>query len=115
MGRRYFLRAGSLGLLGIGLRQFFELESQLAAAEVSEARKKAKAKACILLWLEGGPSQYDTWDPKPGSAFKPIPTNVAGIQISELLPRVPSTWTSWALSVPCTPRKPTIRRQFTTL
>jgi hypothetical protein len=74
--------------LGISLRQFFELESQLAAAEVSEARRKAKAKACILLWLEGGPSQFDTWDPKPESAFKPIPTNVAGIQISELLPRV---------------------------
>jgi hypothetical protein len=88
LGRRYFLRAGSLGLLGIGLRQFFELESQLAAAEVSEARKKAKAQACILLWQEGGVSHRDTWDWKPESAFKPIPTNVAGIQVSELLPRV---------------------------
>ncbi len=88
LGRRSFIRAGSLGLLGISLRQFFHLESQLAAAGVTEARKKAKAQACILLWQEGGVSHRDTWDWKPESAFKPIPTNVAGIQVSELLPRV---------------------------
>lgn len=88
LGRRSFLRAGSLGLLGISLRQFFQLESLLAASEVSEARRKVKAQACILLWLEGGPSHRDTWDWKPESSFKPIPTNVAGIQISEILPRV---------------------------
>ncbi len=41
-----------------------------------------------MIWLSGGPSQVDTWDPKPNSNFKPISTNVAGIQISELFPRV---------------------------
>jgi hypothetical protein len=59
----------------------------LSAAGV-DVGKKAKAQACILLWLEGGPSQVDTWDPKPNSSFKPISTNVAGIQISETLPTV---------------------------
>lgn len=43
---------------------------------------------CILLVLVGGPSQVDTWDPKPGSPFRPIRTNVPGIEISELFPRM---------------------------
>ena len=80
VGRRDFLRVGSLGLLGISLRNY------LMAAE--SMAPNGKAQACILLWLEGGPSQVDTWDPKPNSSFKPISTNVAGIQISELLPKV---------------------------
>jgi hypothetical protein len=78
--RRAFLQAGSLGFLGINL------PSLLRAAESQPL--KGKAQSCILLWLEGGPSQIDTWDPKPSSAFKAISTNVAGIQVSELLPQV---------------------------
>ena len=84
--RRDFLRVGSLSLLGISLSQYLELESLMAA--VSSPNQKAKAQACILLLLGGGPPQMDTWDPKPNSNFKPISTNVAGIQISELFPRV---------------------------
>ena len=53
--RRSFIRAGSLSLLGIDLAQYLR-----AAATQSN---KAKAQSCILLWLEGGPSQVDTWDP----------------------------------------------------
>ena len=88
LGRRYFLKVGSLGLLGINLPDFLRLQSRLAAAEVGRDQRKAKAEACILIWLEGGPSHTDTWDPKPESSFRPISTNVPGIQISELLPRV---------------------------
>ena len=84
--RREFLRVGSLSLLGISLSQYFEMKSLLAAAGV-DADKKAKAQACILLLLQGGPSQVDTWDPKPNSGFQPISTNVAGIQVSETLSR----------------------------
>ena len=87
MRRRDFLRVGSLSLLGINLSQYLRLK-QVMAAEPDQSAPKAKAQACILLWLEGGPSQMDTWDPKPSSPFRPISTNVAGIQISELLPRV---------------------------
>ncbi len=79
-GRRDFLKAGSLGFLGISLPQFLRAASAQGA--------NGKAQACILLWLEGGPSQMDTWDPKPSSAFKAISTNVAGIQVSELLPQL---------------------------
>src|SRR4051812_45174275 len=85
MSRRGFLRAGSLCPLGIGLPQLLQASSALAR---SGTPLRGKAQACILLWLEGGPSQVDTWDPKPGSAFKAISTNVAGIQVSELLPQV---------------------------
>ena len=86
--RRHFLKVGSLSLLGISMSQFLRVESLMAAAQGAGGGRKEKAQSCILLWLEGGPSQIDTWDPKPNSAFKPIPTNVAGIQISELLPRL---------------------------
>ncbi|MEW5852651.1 MAG: DUF1501 domain-containing protein [Myxococcota bacterium] len=49
-------------------------------------------KRCVLLYMEGGPSQLDTWDPKPGTPtggeFRAIPTSVAGIQVCEHLPRL---------------------------
>jgi hypothetical protein len=53
---------------------------------------RIKAKSCILLWMDGGPSQLDTWDPKPGretgGSFKAISTKVPGIQISEHMPGI---------------------------
>ena len=84
LARRDFLRVGSLGFLGLSLSQVLELESLRAA---SGKRVAGKAEACILLWLGGGPSQMDTWDPKSNSGFKAIATNVDGVQISELLPK----------------------------
>ena len=57
---------------------------------------KERKRSVILLWMPGGPSQIDTFDPKPGHAnggeFKPISTAVPGIQISEHLPKV-AKWT----------------------
>lgn len=84
-GRRDFIKVGALGFLGIHLSQALQMESAMAAAGVKPG---GKAKACILVFLEGGPSQVDTWDPKPTSSFRPISTNVAGIQVSELLPNL---------------------------
>ncbi len=83
--RRDFLRVGALNFLGISLGQHLELASLMAAGVGEE---KARAQACILIWLDGGPSQVDTWDPKPNSAFRAISTNAPGIQISGLFPRV---------------------------
>jgi len=82
--RRHFLRAGAVstavtmsGWLG-----------NLARA----AEGKKTQRACILLWMNGGPSQMDTWDPKPGNAnggpIKSIATKSTGIQISEHLPKL---------------------------
>src|SRR5437773_11843381 len=82
--RRDYLRVGSLSFLGISLSQFLKAKSLLAA---TGAQPKGKAQACILLWLEGGPSHVDTWDPQPNSSFKAISTNVPGIQVSEMLSR----------------------------
>jgi hypothetical protein len=93
MSRRGFLRAGSLCPLGIGLPQLLVGAASRAAPAASPVRLGSpdlpgKAQACILLWLEGGPSQVDTWDPKPISNFKPIATRAPGVRISELFPRV---------------------------
>src|SRR5947209_18963845 len=52
---------------------------------------KREQKHCILLWLCGAPSQFETWDPKPGrptaGPFRAIPTNLDGVRVSELMPR----------------------------
>jgi uncharacterized protein (DUF1501 family) len=82
--RRDFLRVGSAAV-GLSLAELTQLARLGAAPRSSE-------KACIQLFLIGGPSQLDTWDPKPNAPnairgpFKPIRTNVPGIQICEHFP-----------------------------
>ena len=85
--RRDFIRAGALTYLGANLSDFLRLDKAQAFAATA-ATQPAKAQAVILLWLEGGISHVDSWDPKSSSGFKPIPTNADGIQISEILPQV---------------------------
>jgi len=85
--RRDFLHAGSLAFLGLGLQELFGLRA-LGAADSSKDRN------CIMLFLVGGPSQLDTWDPKPNAPaeirgpYRAIKTNVPGIEISEIFPRM---------------------------
>jgi uncharacterized protein (DUF1501 family) len=81
VSRRSFLSVGSLGFLGLTMQDYL-------AAAAAKSPAGAKANAVILFWLEGGPSHIDTWDPKSNSNFKPISTNVAGIQVSELMPKI---------------------------
>ncbi len=61
-------------------------------AMAEQARKNQKR--CILLWLCGAPSQFETWDPKPGritgGPFRSIPTTIPGVHFSELMPRCAS-------------------------
>src|SRR5829696_5704916 len=91
LDRRVLLRAGSLSLLGLGLGQMVGARRALHA---TESASFGKAKACILLFMWGGPAQQDTWDMKPDQpenirgAFKPISTKVPGIQICEHLPQL---------------------------
>ncbi|MCY3777168.1 MAG: DUF1501 domain-containing protein [Candidatus Aminicenantes bacterium] len=85
LGRRDFLRVGSLSFLGMNAGDLFRLERLQAASNAKPAA--GQAQACILLFLEGGPSQMDTWDPKGNTNFGSIATNVDGIRISELLPK----------------------------
>ncbi len=84
--RRDFIKVGSLGVLGMHWGQSLMLEQ--AIASTTGTAPDGKARSVILLWLEGGPSQKDTFDPKPSSSFRPISTNVPGIQISELFPKL---------------------------
>jgi hypothetical protein len=83
--RRDFVRLGGLAALGLGLPAYFARRA--AAAELS-----AKAKRCILIWLDGGPSHLETFDLKPSAPqevrgpLAAIDTAVPGIQISECLP-----------------------------
>jgi hypothetical protein len=87
------LRAGVLGVgsLALGLDDLFRLRAIAAGAG---SAKTAKVKNCILIWLAGGPSHLDTFDPKPDAPvdvkgeFKPISTSVPGLQISEVFPKL---------------------------
>lgn len=83
-------RRGFLGTLAGGVASMTALnvlQEPLLAADL-----KARQKRCILLWLAGGSSQLETWDPKPGAPtggpFRAIPTAVPGVHISELMPKM---------------------------
>lgn len=85
LSRRDMLRMGSLAPLGLGLTDLFRLQA------ASPNAVKAKAKSCILIWLDGGPSHLETFDLKPEAPaevrgpFQAISSNVDGIRICELL------------------------------
>lgn len=82
------------GLMQVGLGGFISLFfAQWLAPQGAMAQGKGKKpKSCILLWMNGGPSHLDTWDPKPGAPnggpFKTIKTRVPGVEISEHMPQI---------------------------
>jgi hypothetical protein len=86
LDRRRLLRFGTVALGGLGL------PGPLAAR--GSAASPPKARACLLLFMDGGPSHIDLWDMKPEAPadvrgpFRPIPTTVPGIQVCEHLPRM---------------------------
>src|SRR5207244_2359710 len=90
--RRELLRAGSVGLFGLNLANFFQWQKAQGASRLDGAHGFGSAKSVILIFLQGGPSHLDIWDPKPEAPtsirgeFKAIPTNVPGIQLSETMP-----------------------------
>ena len=89
--RREVLTVGALGAFGLSLTDWLRLRSATALDDAKGP--KPKARACILIWLDGGPSHLETFDVKPEAPkevrgpFRPIPTKVSGLRISELLPR----------------------------
>lgn len=88
--RRAVLKAGALGFLGLGLSDGLRLRALAAPGAAGSAR----ATNCILIWLAGGASHIDTFDPKPDAPadvrgeFKPIETAVPGVMVSEVLPNL---------------------------
>jgi hypothetical protein len=86
LSRREWLRLSAAGVLGASMSGWLE---NLAAATAASPERK---RACILLWMNGGPSQMDTFDLKPGhkngGPYKEIATSVPGMKFSEHLPQL---------------------------
>jgi hypothetical protein len=100
VSRREWLRIGGLTALGVSLADVLRAAAPPAARPGSGPRLAGdlggtfgKAKSVLFLWLQGGPPQHETFDPKPDAPvdirgpFKPIATNVPGVRFCELLPR----------------------------
>ena len=84
--RREWLKLSTAGVLGASASGWIENLAHAAAGH------PARKRACILLWMNGGASQMDTFDMKPGTdnggPFRPIQTKVSGLDVCEYLPRV---------------------------
>ncbi len=96
--RREWLRVGGLSAAGVSLPQLLRAGESVGPRTATKLSSDlgstfGKAKNVIYLWLQGGPPQHETFDPKPDAPvdirgpFKPIATNVPGIRFCELLPR----------------------------
>ena len=89
--RDAMIRLGQVGLGALTLPQL--VASDRATAGEPGPGRHGKAKACILIYLWGGPPQMDMWDPNPQapdgvrSRFKPISTDVPGVQVCDQLPK----------------------------
>jgi uncharacterized protein (DUF1501 family) len=102
LNRRDLFRIGGTTLFGLSLPDFFRAQEAASAGQV------AKAKQMVCIWLGGGPPHRDSFDPKPDApaefrgSFKTISTNVAGIQVSELLPRLATLANHYTIIRSCT-------------
>lgn len=96
MQRRSFLKAGGLGLFGLSL-------PQLLAHEAAAGPTAQKQNNVIILWMRGGPSQHETWDPKMNApveyrgAFGATSTTIPGIQICDMLPQCAAVQDKWSI------------------
>ncbi|CAA9402832.1 MAG: hypothetical protein AVDCRST_MAG64-1817 [uncultured Phycisphaerae bacterium] len=97
--RRSFMKIGAMGIAGLALPDLFRMESLARAADAAGAAAAAppvgtRPKGIINIYLAGGPPQTDMFDLKPGAPseyrgeFNAIKTNVAGMEVSELMPRL---------------------------
>ncbi len=109
LARRSFVRVGLAGLGTLTLADLLRIEDAVAAAGTGPAApdRAPRGKSFIVLWLWGGPSHMDTFDLKPEAPveyrgeLRPIDTNVAGMQICELLPRLARLADRYALIRSC--------------
>src|SRR3954467_14900261 len=108
LSRRDCLQLGLGSLLGGGLVSALPPRAQAAdpGAKDGKAGKdgtKAKAKSCILIWMDGGPSHFETFDPKPDAPaeirgdFSAIPTKVSGVEFSQHMTRLAASLDKFAV------------------
>jgi uncharacterized protein (DUF1501 family) len=101
--RREFLRIGLGGFASLSLPNLLRLRAEATASGAEGHLANEEKTAVILVWLRGGASHLETFDPKPDAPaefrgpFGAIPTNVPGIHISELLPRLSQITDKYAL------------------
>lgn len=85
VARRTFMQLGGLAAFGLGLPQFLQ-------ARAANPQAPAKAKRCILMWMQGGPSHIDTFDPKPDAPaeirgeFGTVATTLPGVRFADVAP-----------------------------
>src|SRR5580704_9996567 len=95
INRRELLRIGGLSALGLSLPDLLRASQTAGPPKgIINDPTFGRAKNILYIWLQGGPPQHETFDPSPDAPieirgpFKPIQTNVPGIQFNELLPRI---------------------------
>ncbi len=92
--RRDFLRVGGAGLMGMTLHNLLRAQAASASSGLASRPGWGSAKHLILVYLQGGPSHLDLWDPKENvpdtvrSDFQPMATKIPGIQFTEVLPKL---------------------------
>jgi hypothetical protein len=108
LDRRGFVTAGLLGTFGLSLSDLLRHQAiagkpQAASAAEAAARRAAANPSVIILWMRGGPSHIDMWDPKPEAPleyrgeFGVRPTKVPGILLCDLLPRCGQIMDKWSI------------------
>jgi hypothetical protein len=104
--RRSFVKAGILGACGLSLPQLLRAEARAVSPVASLGRVPVAPKrlnSVIILWMRGGPSHIDMWDPKPEAPaeyrgeFGVLPTNVPGILLCDLLPMCGQIMDKWSI------------------
>ena len=113
ISRRHFLGDAAVGVgAGVGLGAGLGLAGLTVPAVSAELARKERQ--VLVIWLAGGASQLETWDPKPrtdtGGPFRSIETSVPGIRISELLPQTAIRCTVWPSCAASTRTKTTTAR-----
>ncbi len=94
IARRDFIQLGVGGVLGLGMSDLVRLRASAASAVGKASPDQVN---CILVWLDGGPTHYEMFDPKPDAPsdvrgqFKSIPTTVPGVSFCETMPKLAKT------------------------
>jgi hypothetical protein len=94
MTRRDLLRIGGASMLGLSLGSLLKLQANAAEVKRSGGPGWNTAKNVVMIYLQGGPSHLDLWDPKENvsdsirSTFKPISTKIPGVNFTEILPEL---------------------------
>lgn len=101
--RRAFLRAGVLGASGLSLAGLLRNEAAAKEAGRLPTTKGGRPTSVIILWMRGGPSHIDMWDPKPDAPidykgeFGVIPSKVPGVLLGDLLPKTARIMDKWSI------------------